>query len=281
MANDETRRDPPPVVEDLDAVIVGEGPGGTELLGPHTLLVALDETGHEELADPRYPIFGMGGCVIPVRAYWNLIHHPWLAMKQRHFGDLAAPLHAVDVARAGTPEQKAAIGSFFARMHFPRVASLLTERTRLELPVTRYDAVMSVLTEQIAQIARLVAFDRLVILLESSERGTPLAEQFCRGMELTVTEDGVTRSVPTGFYHTPKSVCMPALEVADFIMHAAGTATRMHITTGRPFTGRRDFDAVFNSVRDEFAGFFLLEQLGGLPPDGSVSSPVYDSDDSG
>jgi hypothetical protein len=31
-------------------------------------MVFVDDTGHEEFADPNYPVFGFGGCTIPAFA---------------------------------------------------------------------------------------------------------------------------------------------------------------------------------------------------------------------
>ena len=35
-----------------------------------TLLIFIDETGHEQLNDPYYPYWGFGGCVIPAQIYY-------------------------------------------------------------------------------------------------------------------------------------------------------------------------------------------------------------------
>jgi hypothetical protein len=45
-----------------------------------------DETGHEEFADPNYPVFGLGGCAIPAAAIDLNLRQPWREMKarQRH-----------------------------------------------------------------------------------------------------------------------------------------------------------------------------------------------------
>ena len=47
-------------------------------VSPNSALVFLDETGDEQLKDPKYPIFGLGGCCILAKNYFNLIDRPWL-----------------------------------------------------------------------------------------------------------------------------------------------------------------------------------------------------------
>ena len=68
-----------------DVILIGS-PDGDEALGPRCLLIAIDETGHEELADPKYPIFGLGGCLTVVGDYHNQIRGPWSSLKREHFG---------------------------------------------------------------------------------------------------------------------------------------------------------------------------------------------------
>ena len=46
----------------------------------------VDDTGHEEFADPNYLVFGLGGCVMMAGALEAVIKRPWRALKEQHFG---------------------------------------------------------------------------------------------------------------------------------------------------------------------------------------------------
>ena len=59
--------------------------GGVLQVHPYCLMFFVDETGHEEFADPKFPIFGMGGCGILAAAIEQNLRAPWQKMK-------AAPL---------------------------------------------------------------------------------------------------------------------------------------------------------------------------------------------
>jgi hypothetical protein len=90
----------------------------------------VDETGHEDFADPNFPIFGMGGCGMLAAAIDQNLRGPWREMKARYFGGADVPLHASDL-RSPTPEQIAALNQFFATQTFGRFAVTMTKKTEL------------------------------------------------------------------------------------------------------------------------------------------------------
>ena len=71
---------------------------------PDTLLLFIDETGHEQLTDPNYPIFGMGGCAVMGNSYEHIIREPWRELKAQHFGGPDVPLHASDLCGISKPQ---------------------------------------------------------------------------------------------------------------------------------------------------------------------------------
>src|SRR6202007_2819252 len=88
-------------------------------VGPNCLLFFIDETGHETFADKNYPVFGLGGCAINSSSAAAVIAEPWRAMKAAHFGGEDVPLHANALLRSNsTPEQLAALGTFFGEQQF-------------------------------------------------------------------------------------------------------------------------------------------------------------------
>jgi hypothetical protein len=91
---------------------------------PGCLMVFVDETGHEEFADPNYPVFGFGGCAVPAFCCADVLERPWREMKERHFGGADVALHASDL-RQPTPEQLEALGAFFRAKRFGRFAVIM------------------------------------------------------------------------------------------------------------------------------------------------------------
>jgi hypothetical protein len=53
---------------------------------PGSLMAFVDDTGHEEFADPNCPVFGFGGCAVPAFVARDVLERPWREMKERHFG---------------------------------------------------------------------------------------------------------------------------------------------------------------------------------------------------
>jgi hypothetical protein len=79
--------------------------------------------------------------------------------------------------------------------------------------------------------------------------------------------------VPTEFFLASKKTAEPLVEVADFVMHAAGTATRAYLQTGVPPLKRRDFASVFEGGISRRAAFLILTSLHGPnPADGTADS---------
>ena len=58
------------------------------------LLIATDETGHENFADKNYPVFGMSASMCLGDEYYNDVHKPWESVK------VNAGLQATDILHA-------------------------------------------------------------------------------------------------------------------------------------------------------------------------------------
>ena len=87
---------------------------------PECLMVFVDETGHEEFADPNYPAFGFGGCAVPAFAANDVLEQAWREMKQCHFGGADVALHASGL-RNPTPEHLQSLKAFFRDNRFGAV----------------------------------------------------------------------------------------------------------------------------------------------------------------
>jgi hypothetical protein len=207
---------------------------------PHCLMFFVEETGHEEFSDSDFPVFGVCGCGLLAAAIDQNLRQPWREMKARHFGGADAPLHASEL-RSPTSQQVEALRQYFERHPFGRFAVTMTSKTKLPdgikpIQITpgllrrRWEAV----TPRFQPLPIEVAF-----IHEASEHGDILLERYFG--ESVVVIDG--KKVTTHHGIMPKGD--EALEVADFIIQAAGGQARHGIDPRRPV--RRDFEVIFRS----------------------------------
>src|SRR6516225_7097380 len=64
-----------------------------------SLLIFIDETGTEDLSDPKNPTFGRGGCGVLFSEYKLRIAKPWRHLKRERLGGAAKPFHAAEFER--------------------------------------------------------------------------------------------------------------------------------------------------------------------------------------
>src|SRR5260221_355801 len=221
---------------------------------PNCLLFFVDETGHEEFKDPNYLIFGMGGCAQLAGLAFRHIDGPWGEMRSKHFPDIVGkPMHAADL-RAASSDQMTAIGGFFREGMFSRLAVMTRVDTRKPDSMSMLDVVAITLLNQAAKIAGQYMFDSIGFIFEISHRTEQaVARAFTRfGLK---DEHDVPIRIFWNFL--PKSAQEPGLEVADFILHAAGGQMRHRLAGKEGF--RRDFDSVFRSLPPKMVQFIEVE----------------------
>ena len=231
----------------------------TLTLYPNDLLVYFDETGSETLDDPNYPVFGLGGCAITGDTYLTELEQPWRELKESHFGSPDKPLHASQIDTANSAGISA-LGDFFTQRSFARFASVFTSRTRIEPPRAQpYLAISLIVRQQIERLIKTFMFYRLVLVFESSERGNPFVQKHFSDIWPMLDMPSGPKRAPVERCFVRKDLCHPGLEVADFIVQAAGL--QGYASALQRSTIRKDFEAVFAPVEGRFNEFTLVDYV--------------------
>jgi len=172
----------------------------------------------------------------------DIIRQPWRAMKDLHFGGAGESLHASKL-RDASQEQMNAIGEFFRTQPFGRFAVTMTAKTQLPANYHPYLIMPNALRARWEELAARCRPhpSEIALIHEASDRGDELVERYFGPTTFKI--DGKTLPVHHAFM--PKSAD-EALEVADFVIHAAGRLARAKAFQG-PVGFGKDFKAVFHS----------------------------------
>lgn len=208
------------------------------------LIVAVDDTGNEAFP-PTHRCFGLGGCACLAKDYGGLIADPWLKIKRTHF-DPESGLHAASLKNI-TETQASAIGEFFKVNHFTRFALTVAETVENSESFDLATVLCGMLLQRIADMANFMQPNSVFLILESSDRLNSKLLQALVGSTISAGNQHIAIQVG----HLSKQVNSPLLEVADFVIHAAGGQLRRQLS-GKPFPLRRDFESVFWSVPQHF-----------------------------
>lgn len=216
------------------------------LLHPNTLVFFVDETGHESLADPAYPVFGYAGITMYAGLIDELVREPWRELKDNHFSGRDSALHASKL-RSLTTEQMTALGDFFHTGRFGRFGVAITTKSKLPPDAEPLQIIPSLTRNRWQSLLDRVRPqpEHLAIIHESSERGDIFVNAFFGPTQATLED----RPIPVQHAFIPKSAGDEAMEVADFVAHALGReAFRVHFRSD--LKRRRDFEAVFTNASD-------------------------------
>jgi hypothetical protein len=217
------------------------------------LLVFLDETGHETFAGDQH-YFGFGGCAMMVPDY-EILKSEWRALRQLIAGSPDAALHAANLRP--TPQQFAGLKAFFSGGRFFRLAVTATKDMTYPDHLHSAQPVMELLKKYVASIASHTPCKSVALVFESSQRGDPLLQTYFGALELA---DGDTM-IPVEHCVCPKSTGEVGLEIADFIINAAGSETRRRMRGTPGFS--KDFQDVFHSVPSPLIRFCLIDAVVG------------------
>lgn len=220
-----------------------DGPDGRSLIQPRSLLVTIDESGDDTLRDRQYPVFGLGACAVLAKDYVRHLAGPWAALKQVHFGGSGKPLHAADL-RSPSMEQITALNTFFRETPFARLGAFLSGATTTHPALTRYQTVSQALTGQLSRLAAVLPCDSITLLVESSTKYDDTFLGVFATLTVKVKEGGAWRELPVELFRSEKNPSLASLEVADFVAHTGGTATRASLQGQVPAT-RPDMAVVF------------------------------------
>lgn len=220
-----------------------------------TLLVGLDETGHEEFADPNHPAFGLGGCAMLLKDYDVLIDRPWRGMKRECFGGADVQLHASDL-RNPTKQQLEALEYFFTHFQFFRFAVMAGSTVKNTTNAQLMQIVCAAVWGRIAEIAKWTQPTDVVVVAEQSDRTKKEVYGYLAGYEI----GNETIRIKPRVFLAKKTAGQSFMEVADFVMHPAGAHVRNRLL-GKPSI-RQDFSAVFHKVDHRLSGYVELLQAG-------------------
>jgi len=243
---------------DTDSFTIVHDAGSIAFPGT-TLLVGIDETGHEEFSDPRFPIFGLGGCATLIRNYHQTIDFPWRAMKERHFAGADTQLHAAEDMTNATAEQMDAVGNFFRTAQFFTFATMVRGNQVNETPLKMLQVVCGSILERIANIATWSSPQPtgIVIVYEKSDRTYKAMYSYMANYRFGHEEQS---AFTTRVFFADKSAKQSFLEVADFVMHAAGRHLRNRKVKG-DYRVQKDFEAVFHPMDHRSRSYMELARV--------------------
>jgi hypothetical protein len=224
------------------------------ILSDRCLAVFVDDTGHEALA-VGHPVYGLGGCAMLAHELDRVIRSPWREIRRRVTGSPDTPLHANTFAGLATQQDIEAVAEFFRVHPFARFGAIISSSTTLADELGPVHTTAKVLQARIADIARGTVFDSLAVIFESSQRADRLIEDSFHGFALEEAD----KPIPVECYFMRKEHAEPALEVADFIMHAIGRQARRNLKKRGDFVP--DFCAVFHSLDRKLTSFMEVTSV--------------------
>lgn len=251
-------------MDEFNFVLYSED-GTSFKVSPDSALVFLDETGDSQLSDKNYPIFGFGGCCILAKDYMDAIHNPWSNLKKNHFELKDKPLHAADIKFNNN--QITELNNFFITHQFGRFAVLMSKNTSIDFELSPEYIVYADFYNRIIEILKYYNFENIVIIYEDSKKLKPKLESYAAGIILSEKINEVDNNIEIYYYAMSKQIAFPGLEIADIIVHTAGTSLRDKIN-GKitNLIERKDFSNIFEKIEKQHSSFLYIEK--------AVSNPI-------
>lgn len=222
-------------------------------LDKNCLLVFLDETGDEKLSDKNYPLFGIGGCCIPISIYESNIINPWNYLKEKEFNGKDTRMHASELKP--NRKQIEILNKFFSTCAFGRIATTISKQAVNNNNIDNYEIIARCTYDRIREIANSSVVNQIAIFFEESQRGDKLAQRYFQGYDFIKEKSKI--EILRG--KMPKSSLEPGLEVADFIIHTAGGQTNRRLSRKEGF--RKDYDMIFRNYDKRLTSFLEITSL--------------------
>jgi len=146
---------------------------------PHCLMIFVDETGHEELSDPKYPVFGFGGCMVFAAAIDQQIREPWRQLKSEYFW-FCRYSTACAALRNATPEQIGAIGLFFRQQRFVGLRLRVTAKSAIPSGMRLFEVFPNVVRKRWQELASRSPIDpvEMALIHEASNGRSTVGKVF-------------------------------------------------------------------------------------------------------
>ena len=179
-------------------------------------------------------------------------------------GDAESPLHGSDITANPKLESFAALRSFFEDRSLARIAVTTTKNVGLPVEMHPCVPVMGQLWREVETAASVLPSKRLWLILESSDRVDPVVKRSFGQL----TSLNAPQVIDVEHCFMPKSANEPGLEVADFIIGAAGSEVQRRL---RGKIGHApDFEDVFGRLPPEGARYREITEVT-VHSDGRVS----------
>jgi len=214
--------------------------GESFIIESNDLVIAIDETGHEEFKDSKYPLFGLSACLFLGKEFHNEINQPWNNLKK------IAGISENDVLHASEVDLKNidlinGIDNFFKNGSFGRIAVGCSKNTNFLIDITPVDLCVKVLFDNIRKAYNIYQPNNIFILIESSNRLNKTYEKDFMRNNLIVNRKGIKTIIGT----IDKSSAFPPIEIADFICQAHGNQISRGIKNERAKIVRKDMNSIF------------------------------------
>ena len=204
------------------------------------LIIAIDETGHEEFKDSNFPLFGLSACLFLGKDYYNEISKPWNNIKKMANLSENDILHASEVD-INNKNLINGIGDFFKNGSFGRIAIGCSKNTKFLINIKPVDLCVKVLFDNIRKACNIYQPNNIFILIESSNRLNKTYKRDFMSNNLIVNRKEIKTIIGT----IDKSSAFPPIEIADFICHAHGNHILREIKNERTKSIRKDMNSVF------------------------------------
>lgn len=245
---------------ELTGSIIDEN-GNECIINENTLLIFIDETGNELLNDNMYPFFGFGGVAIPASLYQCNLCLPWNYIKNEFFNGQSKVLHATDL-RNPTIEQMNILNRFFSTFSFGRFATVISNDTEITFDVNLFDLLASSLHARLKKIVSNTSHTDIIFIFESNQRTDEIIASYFSKYKFIKKINNQEIETKVNRFRMNKSQIEPGLEVADFIIHSAGTTIRS-LEQGKITkpTERKDFECIFKTQDPRISDFIYITKV--------------------